>query len=367
MDKSSQKDDNILTYAEKERLIRRISSAKLNGSIEYNDETISFSISDPSPDVMADADTVYQAEIDKLKSMGVFTLDESYKILEEQGVWTVKQKKELITIDNDIKKLTSALPNLQYQKAQKRQIIEAIKVAKARLKELSDLRDSLWPHTAEAKAELKKRQFLIPRLTKILSNTSETSSLLEDSSFIHQIIVYYYDRQVEESTVRQIARSSPWRNYWSFCHENGHFTFSADVTNLTELQFLLMSWTKIYDFAINSTPRPADEILDSDRLFDEWYAGEIKRMDNEQKKNQLGQNKYNNNYQNAVGQEEVFVMADPEAAKEVYDLNDVMMRNKIQTRQKEIKEKGTVKEGDLNDVKQEINMKLNQMAGSMAS
>jgi hypothetical protein len=205
-------------------------------------------------------------------------------------------------------------------------------------------------------AEIRRKQWLLPKITEIVD--PEFKHLLQDNAFIYQLIVYYYEALPKESQIRELARSSPWRNYWSFCRESGNYTFGGDVTRYTDSQFLLVSWSKAYDFAFESDNRPDDSVLNNDTLFDEWYSGEVEKMERARKESKLKNGQSNNDGKLAYREE--FIVADPESAADVYNLNNPIDRNKIKKIQQEVSQKGEVREGQLKTVVGELDMARNR-------
>jgi hypothetical protein len=133
---------------------------------------------------------------------------------------------------------------------------------------------------------------------------------------------------------------------------------------MTEYQYALVSWTKVYDFAFESDNRPTDDVLEDDDQFDGWYKAEVDRILKEIKKNQndYGKNSVSSNSGNKIGRSEVFIPADAEGSREVYDLNDPIARSNIKQRQKLLEAKGACREDEMPDTKREIQMCLNKLA-----
>jgi len=130
---------------------------------------------------------------------------------------------------------------------------------------------------------------------------------------------------------------------------------------MTDLQYSLVFWSKLYDFAFESMDRPSHEIIADDEKFDHWYKTECERLEGELKKNKL-KNTIDDAY--GGGGSEVFIPADREGAKEVYDLNDLNAKNRITQRQKAIEIKKEVREEQLPDVKRDIQMEAVKAASA---
>jgi hypothetical protein len=128
---------------------------------------------------------------------------------------------------------------------------------------------------------------------------------------------------------------------------------------MTELQYHLLLWSRIYDSVYENPNRPTDDVISDDVKFDAWYRQESERIDAEIRKNAT---------ERAIGSisgtggQEVFIPADLEGAKEVYQLNDMNARTRIAQRQKAIESNGVLKESELPDVAKDLKMEMNRLA-----
>ncbi len=340
-----------MNFQEKSILVRRISNGKLHGVVNFGNTEYFAVFSDPTLSLMAEADWVYQKNYDSLKAEAdVITLEESYKILVEQGKWNNLMEKEMQGISKDIEVLTKSLIGMKYNKAATKATKKTIEKGKLRLQELYLIKNQLSTSTIEFMAERSKKRFIISKIAKM----DDCSELLENPLFKDNLIVYYFEESsISESKLRELARSDPWRLYWTTSKDTGTPLFPHSCVEMTDLQYSLVLWSKLYDFAYSSSNRPTDDIIADDDRFDAWYRQECERIDAETAKGQLG-----DNFGSAS---EVFIPADAEGAKEVYALNNVLEREKLRQREKFIADKGEVKEQALPDVKQKIQMEMNRL------
>lgn len=340
-----------MDFDERSILVRRISSGKSYTSIKYQHDSIDVIFTDPTLDLLVEADFKHQRMIDDLKQdPNLFTREQSYKILENNGSWSPKLEEELKGLRSDLKTLSSNINSLQFHKLQQKALKETINKAKTRIEQLHTIKEQLWPSTIEYMADRQKKRFILKNITTI-----EDPHLLEKPIFIDVLIVYYYNEHHHVlSKVRELARHDPWRLYWTVSKDTGTPLFKRSSVEMTDLQYALVSWSKVYDFAYDSTNRPSDDVIEDDDKFDAWYTSECERLRQETKKNQI----------NGVGGQEVFVPADREGAKEVYALNNFDAKNRIAQRQEAIIKKGVVKEENLPDVSQDIKLEVNRLASA---
>jgi hypothetical protein len=346
-----------MDYVEKTDLIRSITV----GIFYFNLPTvtnghISIKFREPSVEELCEAASIYRSFFDSAVKSGALTKEEALKQLEKDGVWTSVEISKLENLQKQKKELSKQIEGLVFQKKKKERVEKTIEVISQKIKELELVRGTYDHMTAEYMAEVRRKQWLLPKITEIVD--PEFKHLLQDNAFIYQLIVYYYEALPKESQIRELARSSPWRNYWSFCRESGNYTFGGDVTRYTDSQFLLVSWSKAYDFAFESDNRPDDSVLNNDTLFDEWYSGEVEKMERARKESKLKNGQANNDGKLAYREE--FIVADPESAADVYNLNNPIDRNKIKKIQQEVSQKGEIREGQLKTVVGELDMARNR-------
>lgn len=340
-------------YQEKSAIVRRISIGKLKTKIKYLNEDVVVIFSDPSLELLWEADFIYKNAIEEGKELNFITQKETYDLLIKEGQWNLFLQAEHDKLKKDIKNLKASLPSLKYQKLQERQVLSQIQKAKDRISVLSDIKEQLFHTTLEHFALQAKRRFIVKNSIKFLTNID----ILLTPQFIDSLcVVYYQDNQISEQEIREIARSDPWRMYWALSRTNALKIFNVEsATHITEYQYLLCSWSKIYDFAFESLNSPSKDIINSDDKFDSWYEEEVKKL--EHKRNN---NNNDTNRNGGISFGETLIPADAEGAKDVYDTNDSVARQIIMQRQKAIESKGQIEEQNLPDIKRTLIMEANK-------
>lgn len=349
-------DGDLMDYQTKQRLVRRITCGKCLGIINWYDKDVFVSFVDPKLDLLYEADWLYNNKINQLKSSGnILTLEESYDLLKQNGQWTRENENELIQIKADLSTLNQQLSINRFNKTLLKGIKSTIEKGKFRLKELENKKNQLLPNTIEYLATREKQRFVTKRIVQL-----DDFSLLEDVSFLDRLAVYYFEESsISDSQIREIARGDPWRLFWTTARDTGTSLFPHSAVEMTELQQSLLSWTKVYDFAFESMNRPSKDIIEDDDRFDSWISSELKRIERENFDKSFGANSGIN--PNGFGATDIFIVADKEGAKEIYNMNDPMARGRVQQREKIVKEKGEVAEQRLPDINVGIKMEYNQM------
>ncbi len=344
-----------MDFKERESLVRRIVGGKFYCSVKYRYDEFNVSFLDPSQDLLIEADWIYRREYDNCVSRGdMMTQTQAIEFLRENGQWSDALEFKLKGLYDDIKQIKSKLNSLKFQKAAQRAAKATLEQGKKKVSELESQKGQLYPSTIESICEGYKRNFIISKITKV---PEEFEDLMENPDFLEILAFYYFDKHfITEKQYRELARNEPWRIYWLLSKDSGTPLFRS-ATQLTYGQYNLVSWSRVYDFAYNSTNRPDDDTVEDDDKFDAWYDEEIDRLDKESKRSAVD----NAIGSGAFGGQEVFIPADEEGAKEVYALNDIQGRSRILTRQKALDEKGTLKHADLPDVNMDIKLEVNKM------
>ena len=351
-----------MDFLEKQQMIRRICSGKLYTTVSFNNISYDVVFRDPNQDLQLESDWIYNRVYKRLKEEGALTLEESYDILKQDGKWSDELEKEMKTIDADLENLKSHLQRTKFNKTEQAAIKVTIEKGRQRLLELDRTKNQLIRTTSEFIAMQHKRRFLISHIT-----TVPKPELLDVLAFKDTLSVYYFEESgISESQIRKLARSDPWRLYWTTSKDTGTPLFPHPTVEMTDLQYMLVLWTRIYDFAYNSMNRPTDDVIEDDVRFEAWYHAENERIQSEIKRNDLERSLGKTVSDNRPGSIEIFLPADEEGAKEVYNLNTPESRARVVQRQKALTEKGELPEAKLPDVSRDLKMELNRLSSQEA-
>ncbi len=135
--------------------------------------------------------------------------------------------------------------------------------------------------------------------------------------------------------MRLVARTEPWRSFWS-TNPRG-FRITGDE------QKVLILFSKMYDNVYEHPERPVDEIINDDDMLDGWYIF-MKRKSIEEKKANA-KDVLTKKHPNA---QEIFMTAStPEHAKEIADMNDVRANIIKGKREAGMKDGGIVRDKDI--------------------
>jgi len=201
--------------------------------------------------------------------------------------------------------------------------------------------------------DIKKLDEEINKLVKIYNSlfTADTARFLAYSSMVYKYIDFalnekeflatesdYFklyniisDYSINTSQIRAIARHPIWLRRYRLAKDGIALPIFNNVMQLTIYQDRLMLWTHLYEMAYNHPERPPDYIVEDDNAFDKW-------LDDTNKKSTQNSNE-------PKGQE-VFVVADREGAKKVFDLNTSKGKQVVKKTLDLTKQKGKLTESE---------------------
>jgi hypothetical protein len=334
-----------MDFTAKQELVDRICQGRLYAVVEFKDQPLTVTFTDPTREDLQYANFLSNT---LWKDDGsCLTQEEAIQLLIEQGEWSEEMDSQLTDLEESLQKVKKELVINQYHSTKKAFLEDVLINMTKDIDALNKKKYQLWDKTVEYSKLIFARRWLIKKLAQV--HEPEYHKFLENFSFVDTLTVYYYDRGLPETKdIRLIARSEPWRLIWNVSKDTKGQLFRNDLYNLTDLQYQLVLWSKIYDFAYNHTESPSEDIIDNDDQFDAWYKEAVEEMKSKQ------QNSNNSNSHNKRQHQHKFVLADKEGARKVWDMNSPAVRAEMAQRQKMINEKGAVKETEFPDAQLEI-------------
>ncbi len=332
-----------------DRIITGISLCQWNNEI--------FFVYDPRPKDRILAEHYYKGVYHKLCVNGVPPENEMIALIYDKKVWSDDLDKQLEEKRNVLSEIRKELPKLEFRSNLKNDALNKIDSIESEINELLSRKSNLLNNTAEYIANVEKFRYLLYMNTYRTDNTRLWSTINdfmnEDNSLITHLLSHsFFDKRITESTLRELARTDPWRNMWIAASKTGSL-FDVPMSQITDLQRGLVTWSLIYDNAYESMECPSDDVINNDVLFDAWLE------------NQSNKRKSDRNKQSAInsGAQEIGIPVDSvEDAKKVYELNSSRAKGILNERNRTIDKHGTVSVGNLPDQKRNIQMRLNQMA-----
>jgi hypothetical protein len=340
-----------MNLQERSALLRRITNGYFYTNFSFKNNKYKLKFIDPTPDLLCEADFYISNLKEDLSNHNLISLEESYDILKRDGRWSNELDLELDKLNIDITLLEKKLLACEYKLIEQRALSDIIIKKKSRIEVLENKKNSLYNNTQEYFLDLSLKKFILQNITIGLSKDSFAIPGLIETL----IVCYYKDHSISESTIRTLARTDPWRIYWTVSKTTSTSLFRHASVEMTDLQYALVSWTRVYDFAFEHPSSPGDDIINDDVKFDAWYKNECNKISQDRK------NSVSKTQGNKLATHELFIPADKEGAKKVYELNDSTVRSKIKQRQKVINELNIVNDADLPDIKRDIAMHSNKI------
>ena len=341
----------------KDKLVYRI----LSGYVRVNINGEIYLIKGISPQEKYIAEELYESLLEEY-SWDLMTDEQLYDYLIEEKLWSGENEHKLTDFKKNIEELQVKMFECAFQGKEKERTKKMIQMTRTKIKELNEKRHSFDNLCASGAATIEKNKYIIglgicnekgKKLFNRFNFHKDTFPLLD------KIIIAYNKQTITMGQYRLMARTDPWRQYWG-AKEIGQI-FSKPISQLTEEQLTLISWSRLYDSVYQHPKCPSDDVIEDDDCLD----GFLIKDKREREKDKIGQTaedivSKNPKIRNA---QEIFITAEtPEDVKKINELNSPMGASIKRQRDKVIADKGKVKETELPDVKQRIQMQINAEA-----
>jgi hypothetical protein len=329
-----------------ERLIYRIIQGRLRVSVDG----LVFYIHEPTADLILQSYDVYDEVYEESYMSKVYTDDELANFLAENDIWTPLGDREIEKIKKDLEdKKVEAFQNF-FRPGQLVGIKRQIQNLNNRLSDLLNQKHSFDHITCHGAAEQARWDWL---LQNCIFDLSGNKVILD----IAKVSEEFRDNVISPTDIRAVARSNMWRTIWT-AGKKSVGVFSKPSTELTRDQLTLMSFSSMYDNVYEHPDCPDDKIIEDDDCLDGWFIVQRRKAEKDKTQRSVDQATSNPKIRNA---KEQFIMVESdEDAKRVMDLNDPLSKAKIAQRAAVVESKGTAKDMDFVDVKNDIEIMKNQ-------
>jgi hypothetical protein len=187
---------------------------------------------------------------------------------------------------------------------------------RAKLGQLNGIKQTYYMQTLEGYAESIKNEFIM--VNTIYHNGKKAfdkfKSLKNSLNKFTNIVSEIDKHGLSVSDYRRIAKSDLWRSLWNVGKTN---IFKNAVSEWTEEQLTIVSYSMMYDSVYEHPEKPTDNVINDDDMLDGWMI--IQRRAIEKSKKQDEMLKTNNKLGKA---QEVFIFTDSdEGIQEVMSMN----------------------------------------------
>lgn len=247
------------------------------------------------------ANFIHSKALKEGKKSGILSREELTKRAIDIGIWGPTYtndmnilKQEVTTIESEIQEEQSSnkgrrTPTSKLKKLQDRHEFVKNKVEKLSATYLHHIEIP----SIEYQAENERAYYLVATSTLSFPEMERLWPTLQDlkeetrTGFVVNIINQYYKAGLAtEEQIRKVARAAIWRIKWNASKKNGgaKTLFGREMYDITTDQFRLIYWSQIYDSAYESMEPPSDDVIDNDKLFDEWLLQRAEKSKQEAKK-----------------------------------------------------------------------------------
>tara|TARA_R110000824_G_scaffold98613_1_gene235213 strand:- start:6232 stop:7290 length:1059 start_codon:yes stop_codon:yes gene_type:complete len=293
----------------------------------------------PSSEIRLLAEYIYQDTMSDLRFGNLITKKKCALFLRASNIWGPQDDTALQTLEKHLEDRKIDLFKSLFNKEKQKRMRRAIKSAKTNLNKAYARKHSLDYMTLDYHALLTKKKFITALCLRDLQDNpiyTQENFHNSDSSILENTISILDSDILSIEEFRELARTDPWRTMWNLGKES---CIANCVSEWSEEQKTLMTFAKMYENAHQSTDCPADEVFEDDDMFDGWMLDQKRSRDKDQKTKLLtALEKVPDNAQ------EVFVHAPTrEEADDVYSLNDMQGRMKVQQRQQFLEQRPDVR------------------------
>lgn len=278
---------------------------------------------------------------------GVFVQEEIELIAIQNGWWTEEKEEELKKIPKDMEQMKVDYYNNFIRDSTRSLIKKAIRQREERWEKLISEKYELYSYTCESLQTQAYEMELLRSCTSFLYDEQSSIDRL-DINLLHS----RYNKEIlSDKELRTLSKDNGWKSIWA-ASKDGRQIFSVKTCDLSEMQKALMGWSRMYDSVYESMETPSEDIINDDIAIDGWFVLQSRKREDQQKKSQAD---------GLPESAEVFVpVSNKKEAQRVHDMNDVEGKRQISSRMKDLKENGSLQEGDFSHVKQGLQMKSNQ-------
>lgn len=212
---------------------------------------------------------IYEEVLSSAIADGVFTDEQILGILAKEGLWSYQIDEEIKTKRNELDDIKVSLYESRYRLQDYQYNKLKIKKRKEELMSLLNEKHSFDYASAEGLASLYRLNYLI--LCGARNSQYKPIKLTLDNidgSELNYLKECFIGARLDESTIRELARTEPWRSYWAVADKSN--VFDRPLMEWTDEQQSLVIWSKLYDSLRENTEPPTEDVVNDDDAFDGW-------------------------------------------------------------------------------------------------
>lgn len=304
----------------------------------------------PADRILRQKSYLYQNEIlEDIKYDGLLTRAEAHDYLVRHSLLPPDADKQIDQLDKAIEQKKVDIYNARMAKSKVKLLKDNLKSLRATQNKLYADKFSLDHATQEGYTELCRLRYLI--LNSVKNKAGKKIRIEKDGILSEAIINFVNESRLSHDEIRQLAKLDSWKSIWNSSSGN---PFSESYVDLTDDQRSIILFSRMYDNAYKHSEPPDDAVVDDDDMFDGWMIFQRRKAEKERKEASLDKQ---------FGDSDMisYPAHNLEQVKEIEEMNDPTSRAIKVQREKFIQKQGTkVKESQLPDIQQELQMQANK-------
>lgn len=293
----------------------------ISGFYYIDIDGIRYKVVVPTKDILYQAHRLYLSVIDELKFDSYWfpknTIDTMLLI---NNLWNKSREDELVSLNKVLDGakiqlyLKYSMPKLRTENK------KIISQTKNKIYKLYEQKNYFSCLSLEDYASSVKNQFIIIHTVykdeKLVFNDDWTTI---DSIFLDKVLYEIHSNSIGVDDIKKIAAHPLWRSYWDASKDN---IFGKHVSELTEEQRLLMTFSRNYDNIREHPEAPPQEIMEDMDALDGWILYQHDKTEKEKKKKDI-ETRFGLDKKDKGGIQEIFIpVSSKEEAAEIHSLND---------------------------------------------
>lgn len=298
-----------------------------------------------------EADILYEKILSDEKYNDWIREENVDNVLMGLGLWTKDTNNIMTKLEKSIDNLKVELFENFLNSNNQIKIRNSLNNSKNTLNNIRSIKTEFIANTLEGYAASIKNEFIICsslfKNNKQIFNFDNQDSDSSSLSYFNELVNEINRHNISITNFRKLARHYTWRSYWNIKNNS---MFPGTVSEWTDDQRSLISFSQMYDSVYEHPDCPNDKIIDDDDMLDGWMIVQKRKI--EKAKKQATIDDINPNLKNAS---EVFLFGQKrEEVDEILSLNSKESLHRLKEKMRYIQEVGSVDDSQLPDVKRQI-------------
>jgi hypothetical protein len=294
-----------------------------------------------------DAETEFLAQevyIRSLEESDCMSEQEAVNLVIEEGNWNSKLEEELtVIIPKHIKYWKVKLYEDWFKINQRDTIRKYLAAPIQEEYRLQNIKHKYFLYTREYIAGYQRDLFILSRTARC-----DKKSINWHEINIAEVYPLFQQSVISPTTLKELARSTSWTNYYLSCRKNGIKPFGKI---LTMEQKLLLHYTTFYRNIYKNPDCPDQEIIEDDDALEGWII-----LKNREAEAERGKKKVASMVHGKLSKAgEIYLPAsNVEEIEKIESLNNPVTQRIKQQRNRELKQRGTMGQDGFSDVRVDL-------------